>query len=170
MRAIPVPFCYPHLAALLVFFCLFLLLSVRVCFVFFCALPFDALSLCRRQQQSQIETQTETETSFPLWRDIALHLRTGTGRTRTLKQPPPVPVASHLPAGVPLASHREKVYFKHSHKYWDWVFKIRPGQLWHLLVWRVCDCNWDLGPLTKFTCSVQVQVQVRVQAKSKPEH
>lgn len=107
---------------------------LRMCvYMFFCALSFG-------KQETQIETQAET--SFPLWRDIALHLRTERNRSgsfsRSLEQPPqqPPPVCSgsgsasarHLPAGVPLASHREKVYFMNSHKYWDWVLEIRLGQ------------------------------------------
>lgn len=140
MRAIPVLVSYPRspgpistMAALFVFLSVHVLVCVCVCICFFCALSFG-------KQETQIETQAET--SFPLWRDIALHLRTERNRSgsfsRSLEQPPqqPPPVCSgsgsasarHLPAGVPLASHREKVYFMNSHKYWDWVLEIRLGQ------------------------------------------
>lgn len=137
MRAIPVPVIYP------------LSLFVSLCVCVLCVSIFCALSFAR--QETHIETQAET--SFPLWRDIALHLHTEGNRSGSLtrssnhhhyhQQPPPPPVLSastsasarHLPAGVPLASHREKVYFMNSHKYWDWVLEIRPGRplaaIWH---------------------------------------
>lgn len=131
-------------------------LSACVCCV--CVSIFCALSFAR--QETHIETQAET--SFPLWRDIALHLHTEGNRSGSLtrssnhhhyhQQPPPPPVLSanasarHLPAGVPLASHREKVYFMNSHKYWDWVLEIRPGRplaaVWH----RDLGVHWQNSP------------------------
>lgn len=65
MRAIPVPVIYP----------LSLFVSLCVCVSIFCALSFA-------RQETHIETQAET--SFPLWRDIALHLHTEGNRSGSL--------------------------------------------------------------------------------------
>lgn len=153
MRAMPVPFCYPHtwaismMAALLVFLCA-------------CVFVLFPLARCHRQQGS---SRSRPRPHFLF--GATLRYTYGQGRVALARATTAATTtrtsASHLPAGVPLASHREKVYFKHSHKYWDMVYaRFGPVSCGTCSVFGAFATA--IGPFTKFTCSAYaLRVSVR---------